>query len=115
MHDIEKIRRIINEFDEGQSKKSLGKKYNISRATIKYWIDNREKFTSRIKKFNKFITFDEIMNDHNSIKEFITKNKEAYNYILGFYLGDGCTLTKFSSISSIILILLLGKSFFNSL
>lgn len=89
MHNIEEIREVINEFDKGQSKKSLSKKYKISRATIKYWVDNRENFTSRIKKFNKFVSYDEILDDHNSIKEFIVENKAAYNYILGFYLGDG--------------------------
>jgi len=62
-------KEILNKINTGQSKKSLSKEYGISRSTIKYWNDHKE------RKSNDFNLADINMN--------------SYSYILGMYLGDG--------------------------
>lgn len=69
--DIELIRKVIKDINNGKCKLSISKKYNIPRSTIKYWID---KGFGNIKK--------------EKIKNYYFLNKNAYSYILGMIWTD---------------------------
>lgn len=70
-YDIKLIDNIITEIENGNSKLSLSKKYNIPRGTINYWCKNKDKNIS--EKPIDILDLDSI----------------SYSYILGVYLGDG--------------------------
>jgi DNA-binding transcriptional regulator WhiA len=76
----ELIQKVLEDYNSGKNKSQLEKEYNISRSTIRYWIDNKDSIFIP-KTTDK--TLDVIIQE-------IKNNKETYNYILGLYLGDGC-------------------------
>ena len=61
---------IIDKINKGGNKKSISRKYNIPRSTIRYWHETKD-----IKKEGKI--------------EISNIDPISYSYILGVYLGDG--------------------------
>jgi DNA-binding transcriptional regulator WhiA len=81
----ELIEKVLIDFKNGKNKCQLSRDYNISRGTIRYWIDNQDKiFNNEYYKYNKKDKPIE------TIIQEIKNKKEIYSYILGLYLGDGC-------------------------
>jgi intein-encoded DNA endonuclease-like protein len=65
--------KAITLHENGECPFRISKILNISRSTIRYWLENKDKPIK--EKFNP--------------KQLLEEQKESYSYCLGLYLGDG--------------------------
>lgn len=82
-YDIEIVKKVVEEFNENPNKLFLSKKYNIPRATLRYWLDPQF-----LKKKEMDLEYEESKKE--MILDRIKNYNKIYSFILGLYLGDGC-------------------------
>jgi hypothetical protein len=81
---LDDVRRALELFDLGYSKKEIARRLGASRSTVRSWIGDRAWALSRPQMSG-------ILRDcDGSCKPWADLMAEPYSYLLGMYLGDGC-------------------------